>query len=116
VLTINSDVPIAVDASNHSQHPWAWYLRDRKLGFVDMSLASYQPRGDVLLVTGPSREQLADLLDGYDGYRFRQRGWWSRDYGKLTPAAGWRWLTDRELFGEPGHLDQWLFVKRDSGR
>ncbi len=105
-----------IDSSNHSQHPWGWYLRDRKVGFVDMSQWTYQPKGDVLLVTDPSREELADLLDGYDGQRFRQRGWWTRDYGKLTPGAGWRWLTKRELFGEPGHLDQWIFVRRDATR
>src|SRR5262249_19069368 len=108
----NPTTTIEIDSAAASQFPWAWYLRDLHVGYIDMTLPGYQPRGDVLLVAEPGVAALGGRLAGYRGREFSQREWWIRDYGKLTPAAFLRWDLHRTPFGEVGGSHQWIYVRR----
>jgi uncharacterized protein (TIGR03663 family) len=104
---------IAVDSGDSNQFPWAWYLRELRAGYLDMSAPGYQPEADVLLVSSTGEFALRDRLDAYRGRRFRVREFWGRDYGALTPASYIRWQLRREPWSPIGTTPQWLYVRRE---
>jgi hypothetical protein len=96
---------ITVDGAEGATFPWAWYFRDRPVAYVDLSTGAKLPPSDVAILTERSRERLE-----LGGRRFPFRVWWVRDYGAITPASWWRWLTRREPWNPTGGMPEWLYV------
>jgi uncharacterized protein (TIGR03663 family) len=96
---------IAVDTSQHSTFPFAWYLRGLQAGYFDLSIAPPPRDADVVLRVGGGR------LRGYRARPFVQRRFWAREYDSLTPAQLWRWATQRETWSPTGGLQETLFTK-----
>jgi uncharacterized protein (TIGR03663 family) len=105
-------VDITVDAADGATFPWAWYFRDLAAGYIDLTQQPLAPDADVAILTDGGRAELLQSLAGYEGRRFPFRVWWIRDYGKLTPASAFRWLTERETWSPPGGMQEWLYVRQ----
>jgi uncharacterized protein (TIGR03663 family) len=103
---------ITVDAAEGATFPWAWYFRDLDTGYVDLSTTGAPPKSNVLILTQASHDRLAAQLGSYDERQFPFRVWWVREYGKITPATWWRWLTKREVWNPTGGMPEWLYEKR----
>jgi uncharacterized protein (TIGR03663 family) len=107
---------ITVDVNEGATFPWAWYFRHAKVGYIDMRLPTYQPSGDVLLMTEASQAALASKLGGYEGRKFRFRIWWVREWSKkLDAGAWWRWFTAREPWNPTGGMDEWYYRRSSTG-
>jgi len=98
---------VTVDGADGATFPWAWYFRDLPVAYIDLSEGGKLPPSDVALLTERSRDRL-----GLGGREFPFRVWWVRDYGAITPARWWRWLTRREPWNDTGGLPEWLYVPR----
>ena len=111
IRAIAADRAITVDSADGATFPWAWYLRDLDVSYLDLT---EQPlRNDpILLVTEQSRARHLPGLARYDGRRFRFRVWWVRDYGKPMRDGWLDWLLRREPWNETGGLPGWLYVRR----
>jgi uncharacterized protein (TIGR03663 family) len=96
---------IAVDTSQHSTFPFAWYLRGLHAGYFDLSIAPPPGDADVVLRVGGGR------LRGYRARPFVQRRFWGRNYDGLTPAQLWRWGTHRRTWSATSGLQETLFTK-----
>ncbi len=109
-----SDKPftVTVDAAEGATFPWAWYFRDLSVGYQDLSTTGTPPDSDVLILTQGSHDRLANQLTGYQSREFPFRVWWVREYGKITPASWWRWLTQRKVWNPTGGMPEWLYEKR----
>jgi uncharacterized protein (TIGR03663 family) len=103
---------VTVDAAEGATFPWAWYFRDLDVGYIDLSTQGAPPDSDAIILTQGSHDRLASQLSGYDEREFPFRVWWVRDYGKITPASWWRWLTRREVWNPTGGMPEWLYEKR----
>ena len=105
---------IEVDPNFGSASPWSWYLRGLAAAYPDMAADSFGPRGDILIVTEPSREILAGRLSDYDGRPFVMR---SRrpPMGTGFSAGGLvRWFTHREPWSIVTPEREWLYVRRSA--
>jgi uncharacterized protein (TIGR03663 family) len=106
---------IEVDPNYGSASPWSWYLRGLPAGYPDMAADAFVPRGDVLIVTGGSRDLLASRLDGYDGRPFVLRGR-RPPMGTGFSAAGFvRWFVHRTPWGTVTPEREWLYVRHGTG-
>jgi uncharacterized protein (TIGR03663 family) len=104
---------VTVDAADGATFPYAWYFRHLSAGYTDESLPSSQPPvSDVIILTDASKARLAPALTGYDSREFDFRVWWVRDYGEISLANSWRWLTKREVWNPTGGMNEWLYVKK----
>jgi uncharacterized protein (TIGR03663 family) len=103
---------VTIDAADGATFPYAWYFRDLDVGYVDLSRRGTPPRSDVLILTQASHDRLQAQLRGYTAREFPFRVWWVREYGKLTPAAAWRWLTERRTWNPTGGMPEWLYERR----
>jgi uncharacterized protein (TIGR03663 family) len=104
---------VTVDAADGATFPYAWYFRDLNVGYIDLSQGGAPPpASDVLILTQGSRDRLHGQLGAYTERQFSFRVWWVRDYGRLTPASGWRWLTERTPWNATGGMPEWLYVRR----
>jgi uncharacterized protein (TIGR03663 family) len=103
---------ITVDASDGATFPWAWYFRDQSVEYVELAERGRAPDSDVLILTDAARERLAPQLTGYTGREFPLRVWWVRDGSKMSPAAWWRWFTEREPWSPTGGMSEWLYTRR----
>ena len=107
------DVNILVDSAEGATYPYAWYFRHLPVGYLDLSTTGEIPGDtDVVVLTEASRARLLPTLAGFDGTRFPFRVWWIRDYGKLSPETGWRWLTRRVPWSPTGGMWEWLYVRQ----
>jgi len=106
------DVRILVDSAQGATFPWAWYLRDLDVGYLDLTGAAIPSDTDVAILTERSRARLRGELAGYDGRRFPFRVWWVRDYGAMSPRAWWDWFAHREPWNPTGGLPEWLYVRQ----
>jgi len=109
-----ADAPftITVDSAEGATFPWAWYFRDLSVGYIDLSAeGAAPPTSNVVLLTEASRDRLAPQLRGYTSRRFPFRVWWVRDYGALTPAKWWRWVTRRETWNPTGGMPEWIYER-----
>jgi uncharacterized protein (TIGR03663 family) len=108
-----SDRPytITIDAAEGATFPWAWYFRDLPVGYIDLSTQGAAPDSDALILTQASHDRLQSQLGAYESREFPFRVWWVRDYGKITPGSGWRWLTKREVWNPTGGMPEWLYEK-----
>jgi uncharacterized protein (TIGR03663 family) len=109
-----SDKPftVTVDSAEGATFPWAWYFRDLSVGYQDLSTTGAPPDSNVIILTQGSRDRLANQLTGYQSREFPFRVWWVRDYGKITPASWWRWVTQRKVWNPTGGMPEWLYEKR----
>jgi uncharacterized protein (TIGR03663 family) len=109
-----SDRPlsITVDSTDGATFPWAWYFRDLPVGYVELGAGGTLPDSDVLILTQAARDRLGADLEGHEGREFPFRVWWVRDYGKMTPAAWWRWFTEREPWNPTGGMPEWIYRRR----
>jgi uncharacterized protein (TIGR03663 family) len=103
---------ITVDSSEGATFPWAWYFRDLNAGYLELAASGSPGDADVLIVTQGARDRLGPELAGYDGREFPFRVWWVRDYGKMSPAAWWRWFTKREPWSPTGGMPEWIYRRR----
>jgi uncharacterized protein (TIGR03663 family) len=103
---------IVVDSAEGATFPWAWYLRDLPVSYLDLSTAELPSEADAIILTENSRARLLPQLAGYDGRRFPFRVWWVRDYGKLDPGSAWRWISKREPWNPTGGMQEWLYVRQ----
>lgn len=102
---------IAVDAWGGTGWPWAWYLRDLPVAYVDMSEPVSPDDWDVLLVAEPNAARVAPLLRDFSGERFRLREWWVVDWHAARPTSVWRWFRDREAWSPKATMDEYLYVR-----
>ncbi len=98
---------ITVDSSDGATFPWAWYFRDLPVSYIELDRSGEMPDSDVLILTQAAH----DRLDPRGGREFPFRVWWVRDYGKMTPAAWWRWFTKREPWSPTGGLPEFLYER-----
>ena len=103
---------IVVDAAQGATFPWAWYFRHLPAEYPDLASGQVPAEADAVIVTGANRAAVQDDRRGYRERRFPFRVWWVRDYGKATPAAWWRWFTQRRTWNPPGGLPEWLYLRR----
>jgi uncharacterized protein (TIGR03663 family) len=103
---------VTIDSAEGATFPWAWYFRDLNSGYIDLSTTGSPGDADVIILTQASRDRLAPELRDYTGREFPFRVWWVRDYGKLTPASAWRWLTERKPWNETGGMPEWIYERR----
>jgi uncharacterized protein (TIGR03663 family) len=106
------DAVVHVDSWGGVAWPWAWYLRDLPVRFVDMSSPDYVPDADVVVVADVNRPRLTARLRGYDGTRFALREWWVVDYGAASPRDLLDWFLRRRSWSPQATLDEWLYVRR----
>jgi uncharacterized protein (TIGR03663 family) len=109
-----SDRPlsITVDSSDGATFPWAWYFRDLEVGYLELAASGTAPDSDVLILTQAAHDRLGPQLAGHDARQFPFRVWWLRDYGKMSPAAWWRWFTRREPWSPTGGMPEWFHERR----
>jgi uncharacterized protein (TIGR03663 family) len=103
---------IVVDSAEGATFPWAWYFRDLPAEYPDLGSGQLADDPDAVIVTEANRDAVAGRLRGYAGREFPFRVWWVRDYGKATPAAWWRWFTQRKPWSPTGGLPEWLYLRR----
>ncbi len=110
----NPGLKITIDSAEGATFPWAWYFRERDVGYIDLgTTGAPPPDSDVVILTQGSANRLAPTLTGYDAQRIPFRVWWVRDYGGQT-AAGWaRWFTGREPWNPTGGMPEWVYVSRN---
>ena len=99
---------ITVDAADGASFPYAWYFRHLDAQYPDLSGSGSLAQTDVAILTEPSRDRLLPEGDGFVERRFPFRVWWVRDYGRLTPASAWAWLSRREPWSPTGGMPEWL--------
>lgn len=104
-------VKVVVDSADGAAFPWAWYLRDTSLAFIDLTRAKSLPVADVSIITAPSRERFAQRLAPYREERFIFRRWWQRDYRQLTPHTAATWLVKRKPFNQRGSVSEYIYIK-----
>jgi uncharacterized protein (TIGR03663 family) len=107
-----ADTAIDIDTNDSDTFPWAWYLRDRRIGFIDMRARGYRPDAGALVVSQTAVTGMLSRLRGYRGRRFVLRAFWGRDYRRLTPAGWWRWVTRHEPWSPLGDTSAWLYLRR----
>jgi uncharacterized protein (TIGR03663 family) len=103
---------ITVDASDGATFPWAWYFRDLGANYIELGTGGTAPQSDVLILTQPAHERLRSSLRGYESRELPFRVWWVRDYDEMSPAAWWRWFTEREPWSATGGMPEWLYQRR----
>ncbi|CAN5590155.1 TIGR03663 family protein [soil metagenome] len=96
---------VVVDSSASASWPWAWYLRDRPVAFVDLSADPEAAAGaDVVLAIEPDDQALASPPEGWTATRFDHRVWWLPDWDHAGPADYLGWIANRRTFGPTGSL------------
>ena len=93
--------------------PWSWYFRDVPAGYYDMSLPSYVPESQVVLVSDPNHAAVAPKLHDYVGRRFTYRVWWVPDWGGASAGDWARWFLWRKPWSPTATMDEWLYVRKD---
>jgi uncharacterized protein (TIGR03663 family) len=98
---------ITVDSSDGATFPWAWYFRDLPVNYIELDTSGTLPDSDVAILTQAAHDRVA----ADRGREFPFRVWWVRDYGKMTPAAWWRWFTKREPWSPTGGMPEFLYER-----
>ena len=86
--------------------PWAWYLRDYKIEYSDLSKVDHAPAGTVLLLAAGNEEAAKPYLGTYgEGQDFHQLLWFPEEYrdfhffGSDSWKWWWRYFLDRTTLG-----------------
>jgi hypothetical protein len=119
---------ITVDSSEGATFPYAWYFRNRQIGYIDATSEGYVPDTQALVLTENAYDKLKPNLAAYDCRRFDFRVWWVKDYGHVIPGAGapksgtefslgswWDYWTRRKAWDPTGGMKEWFCVRRDVG-
>ena len=77
---------------------------------MELGTSGAPPDSDVLILTQAAHDRLQ--LPAYDARQIPFRVWWVRDYGEMTPAAWWRWFTEREPWSPTGGMPEWVYERR----
>jgi len=102
---------ITVDSSEGATFPWAWYFRHLGANYAELGTSGTPPDSDVLILTQGAHDRLQPSLRGYESREIPFRVWWVRDYGKMSPAAWWRWFTEREPWSPTGGMPEWVYER-----
>lgn len=110
------ELGITIDSSQGATFPYAWYFRDDRVGYIDMTQANYTPTTQVLVMTDEARAAQLPNLSAYAGRRFDFRVWWVKDYAKKFSAdAWWNWFSRRRPWNPTGGMKEWFYLRRDAG-
>ena len=110
------DISITVDSSEGATFPYAWYFRDKQIGYIDATADGYVPDTQALVLTEAAYDKLKPNLAAYDCRHFDFRVWWVKDYGKkFSVSAWWKWFTQREAWNPTGGMKEWFCVRTDVG-
>ncbi len=105
---------VAVDTTDGTDWPWAWYLRHLDVSYVDFSNPQNQPTTQALIITDANRaSRLAQLAD-YTGFKFPLRVWWIPNLHAATLQDWITWLFYRTPWNPLGSLDEWVYVRNDT--
>lgn len=97
---------VIVDTSDSATWPWAWYLRDRPVQWVDLAADPDAVIGaDVVLSTATNVGRLPTPPGGWEQEPFEHRVWWLPAWDTGGMADWFGWFTRRETFGDVGALD-----------
>jgi uncharacterized protein (TIGR03663 family) len=113
---------VTVDSDQGATFPYAWYFRHlQSVQYPDLLKTGQLPPSDVVILTGASRDAIRGQLHGFAEREFPFRVWWVRgstlhDYRFLTPARGWRWLTQRKPWNPLGGLPEYLELSPRAAR
>jgi uncharacterized protein (TIGR03663 family) len=103
---------IVVDTNEGATFPWAWYLRDEPVSYVDLTAGVPPLPADVVVATEAGRARLGADLAGYRAREVPFRVWWVRDYGAITPGSWLRWLLERTPWNPTGGMREWVYTRR----
>jgi uncharacterized protein (TIGR03663 family) len=103
---------IQLDAWGGAAWPWAWYLRDLPVNYVDLSTNPIDRTADAVVVADLNRPARLRELRGFRGHRFDLREWWVPGYGDASAADWARWITGRRTWSPRASLPEWLYVRR----
>lgn len=94
---------VVVDTSESAAWPWAWYLRDLPVAFVDLGADPRAADGaDVVIAIAANVPALVAPAEGWRAQPFDHRTWWLPDWDGGRPADWARWFTTRETFSPTG--------------
>jgi hypothetical protein len=107
---------VDIDSNRSGNFPWGWWLRDLRIGFIDMKLKGYRPQSQLLFVSVDANPDLigAGVLNDYKGKTYRLRSFWIPDKKGLSPAALWRYMRHRKQWGPLIHDDAWIYTRPNS--
>jgi len=111
--TDGQPLSLQIDSWGGVGWPWSWYLRDVPAGYYDMSLASYVPEAEVILVSDPNHDSVAPKLKNYVGRRFTLRVWWVPDWGGASAGDWARWFLWRKPWSPTATMDEWIYVRKE---
>lgn len=96
---------VVVDTTESATWPWAWYLREQPVEWVDLSEEPEAVIGaDVVLAVDRNVQDLPDPPGGWERRPYEHRVWWLPGWGTAGVADWWGWFTNRTTFGELGSL------------
>lgn len=103
---------IVVDSSDSATWPWAWYLRDRAVAFVDLSADPAAAAGaDVVLSMERNVPLLTSPPEGWRTRPYDHRVWWVPTWDDAG-AADWAWwVANRRTFSPTGSLRAVLLTR-----
>jgi uncharacterized protein (TIGR03663 family) len=104
---------VEVDSWGGTGWPWSWYLRDVPVGYPDMSLVSFNPSAQVVLVADPNHATMAPKLGDYVGRRFTLRVWWVPDWAGASAGDWARWFLWRKPWSPTATMDEWIYIRKD---
>ena len=109
---------MTVDSADGATFPYAWYFRDLKVGYLDLTTAPTPPASDVLVMT---ERELAAARAGRSrptrARRFPFRVWWVRDYAQgARRAPGCAGSSERKVWNPTGGMPEYLYVRRRARR
>ncbi len=102
---------IAIDTNNGNASPWEWYLRDLRVGYIDMAQPGYRPDSDVLIVTGAGLAVQRPHLSGYRGRRIVLRRSWPGATHGWSPRGVVRWWLSRRTWTPVTAEDVWIYER-----
>ena len=103
---------IVVDSSASAAWPWAWYLRDLPVAFVDLAADPTAAAGaDVVLAMEGNVEQLTSPPEGWRAQGYDHRVWWVPTWDDAGPADWAWWIANRRTFSPTGSLRAVLLTR-----
>ena len=110
------DITVTVDSAEGATFPYAWYFRDKQIGYIDATVDGYVPDTQALVLTENAYLKLKPNLAAYECRRFDFRVWWVKDYDKKFSVGAWAdWFTQRKAWNPTGGMKEWFCVRRDVG-
>jgi len=94
---------IIVDTTDSATWPWAWYLRDLPVAYVDLAADPGAATGaDVVIAMAPNVPALVAPPEGWRAQPFDHRAWWLPDWDHAGAGDWLRWFATRETFNPTG--------------